>query len=154
MSVERHERLRGIALHYLGRRERTSAEVRERLVREDAGPEQVDAVIADLADDGLLNDERYARLFVQDRRSLDGWGRERIERALRDRGIEREIVAAAIAGEDDGATELDRALALLRRRFPRPPANRRESERALGVMVRKGFETDVALDALLAYGHA
>ncbi|MGH2886826.1 MAG: hypothetical protein ACRDPA_29725, partial [Solirubrobacteraceae bacterium] len=59
-------------------------------------------------------------------------------------------------GEGDGAgdeeeTELDRALAVLRRRFPTPPADRRDRERAFGVLVRKGYESELALDALAAH---
>ena len=48
-------------------------------------------------------------------------------------------------------SELDRALELLRRRFPTPPEDRRERERALGVLLRKGYESELALDALAAH---
>ena len=48
-------------------------------------------------------------------------------------------------------SELDRALELLRRRFPAPPRDRRERNRALGVMLRKGYDSELALDALAAY---
>jgi regulatory protein len=154
MSEEGLERLRGLALRYLGRRERTVAEVRERLARAEASEAQAEQVITELQADGLIDDARYARLFVEDRRTLDGWGSERIERSLRERGIDRDLIAAAFAETDDERTELDRALELLRRRFPQPPVERRERDRALGVMIRKGFETEVALDALAAHARA
>jgi regulatory protein len=48
-------------------------------------------------------------------------------------------------------TELDRALGLLRRRFSIPPRDRRERDRALGVLIRKGYDPDLALDAITAY---
>ena len=76
----------------------------------------------------LLDDARYARLFVEDKRTLEAWGSERIERELRARGVERELVAAALAdGDADAEGELDRALELLRRRFPEPPRDRRDA---------------------------
>ena len=62
-------------------------------------------------------------------------------------GVDRELVAAAV-GEQDGAAELDAAVALLARRFPSPPATPRECERALGVLVRKGYDLELAHDAL------
>lgn len=154
MSEESLERLRGLGLRYLGRRERTVAELRQRLDRAEASEAQAAQVIAELQADGLLDDARYARLYVEDRRTLDGWGSDRIERALRERGVDRDLIARAFADVDDERTELDRALELLRRRFPQPPADRRERDRALGVMIRKGFETEVALDALTAYARA
>ena len=48
-------------------------------------------------------------------------------------------------------SELDRAVAVLRRRFPDPPQDRRDRNRALGMLLRKGYESELALDALSAY---
>ena len=46
---------------------------------------------------------------------------------------------------------MERALELLRRRFPAPAGDRRERDRALGVLVRKGYDVDLALDAIAAH---
>jgi hypothetical protein len=59
----------------------------------------------------------------------------------------REQIAAALAEQDTGE-ELEAALALLRRRFPDPPATPRDCERALGLLVRKGYELELAHDAI------
>jgi regulatory protein len=40
---------------------------------------------------------------------------------------------------------------VLRQRFPSPPRDRRERERALGILLRKGYDIELALDALAAY---
>jgi regulatory protein len=151
VSVESHERLRQVALTYLGRRERTVAEMRLRLERDGTGLEAIDLVLDELMADALLDDARYARLFVEDKRTLEGWGSERIERELRARGVDRELVAGALGASDSEEGELDRALALLRRRFPDPPRDRRARDRALGVLVRKGYDSEVAVDALAAH---
>jgi regulatory protein len=89
-------------------------------------------------------------LFVQDKRELEQWGRKRIKRGLLARGIERELVDAAIEQEGAGG-DLDRALDLLRGRFPSPPRERRERDRALGVLLRKGYDSELALEALASY---
>ncbi len=132
--------------------------MRARLEREQLPADDVKAALELLEADGYLDDRRYARLFVEDRRTLDAWGTERIRRALRERGIERELIdAAVVEGDGDDGTggtrtpELERALALLHRRFPEPPRERRDRDRALGVMLRKGYSTELALDALAAY---
>ena len=41
----------------------------------------IDAVLGELCEQGYLDDARFAQRFAEDRRRLDGWGAERIERA-------------------------------------------------------------------------
>jgi regulatory protein len=139
-----------LAYAYLNRRERTTAELRAYLARKDLGEPAIDVALAELTELGYVDDARYARLFTQDKRTLEGWGGERIRRALRERGVERELVEHALSGDEAGG-ELARALELLRRRFPHPPADRRERDRALGMMIRKGYDGELALEALAAY---
>jgi regulatory protein len=147
-----------LAYRYLTRRERTVHEVRTRLEAKGADAAVVDQAVAILAEQGAVDDARFARLFVQDKRELEDWGAERIRRGLLARGVDRELIAEALenGGESgvDGATEteLDRALELLRRRFSTAPRDRRERDRALGVLIRKGYDPELALDALAAYG--
>lgn len=149
------DRALALGCAYLNRRERTIAEMRAHLLRRGVAAPLVDETIRTLADQRLLDDERFARLFVADKRELERWGSERVRRGLRARGIDRELADAALAAaEDDGSepeTELDRALAVLRSRFPVPPTDRRGRERALGVLLRKGYESELALDALAAH---
>ena len=103
---------------------------------------------------GYLDDARYARTFAEDRRALDGWGAERIERRLLALGVDREHIAAAL-GARAGSDELEAALELLRRRFrDTVPAGERERERALGMLVRKGYELELAYDAVRAFERA
>jgi regulatory protein len=158
---EKLQRALDLGYAYLNRRERTVAEVRAQLERKGVSPELIDPAVRTFAEQGFLDDERFARLFVCDKRELEQWGSERIRRGLLARGIDRELAERAVApgaGDRDPfageePTELERALELLRRRFPDPPRERRERDRALGVLVRKGYESEVALDALSAYAH-
>jgi regulatory protein len=152
---EQLQRALDLAYAFLNRRDRTISEVRSQLERNGIGAELTEASIATLIDQGYLNDARFARLFVADKRELEQWGSERIRRGLLSRGIERDLAEAALQRTRDDEppeeTELDRALALLRRRFPSPPSDRRERDRALGVLVRKGYDSELALDALAAH---
>ncbi|MFN8176136.1 MAG: regulatory protein RecX [Solirubrobacteraceae bacterium] len=138
-----------LALRYLGPRDRTVAEVRARLERSEVREPALAEALARLEALGALDDDGFAARFAEDRRALDGWGAERIARRLRERGIERELAesVAAPAGGRDG--ELAAALAVLERRFPSPPGDaRRERERAYGVLVRKGYDPELAADAV------
>jgi regulatory protein len=155
---ERLQKALDLAYAYLNPRDRTVSEVRQRLARGGVSAEVTENVVEILGEQGFLNDSRFARLFVADKRTLEQWGSERIRRGLVSRGIDRHLADAALAEEPAGAgdeeeleSELDRALALLRRRFPQPPEDRRERNRALGMLMRKGYESELALDALAAY---
>ena len=105
-----------------------------------------------LVEQGFLDDVRFAHLFVEDKRELKGWGADRIRQVLRSRGVEAEVVEEALADhEQDSEGEVERALAVLRRRFPSPPRERRERDRALGVLLRKGDHEELALEAIAAH---
>lgn len=142
-----------LAVGHLGKRDRTTAEIRRHLAGKEIGEPAAEAAVAELEQMGYLDDARYARVFAEDRRALDAWGPERIERRLMALGVDREHIAAAI-GERDGATELEAALELLRRRCREVPSNERERERALGMLVRKGYDLELAYDAVRAFERA
>jgi len=138
-----------LALAYLNRRERTEAEIRARLEGAGCAPGAIDGAIDELRTLGQVDDARFARLFAQDRRELDGWGRDRIARRLGELGIERELIDEVLAGEPE--EELRRAVELLGLRFPGGPGDpedTRARERAFGVLIRRGYELELAADAV------
>jgi len=146
-----------IAYRFLNRRERTVAEMRSRLEREDGIPAaEAEAAIAELLENGYLDDARYARVFAEDRRNLDQWGVDRITRTLRERGVDSELIGAALATLTEACeqTELERATALLAQRLPSGPAEPRDRDRAFGVLIRKGYDSDLAADAVRAWARA
>jgi regulatory protein len=148
--AERLQHALELAYRFLGRRDRTVAEVRERLEAQGVEEVHVDEVIAELTRLGYLDDARYARRFAEDRRTIDAWGAERIERRLLAVGVDRGLISTAL-GERGAAEELDAALTVLRRRLPHPPDDDRERERALGILVHKGYDLELAYDAVRAY---
>ncbi|MGH2914844.1 MAG: regulatory protein RecX [Solirubrobacteraceae bacterium] len=152
----RLEHALGLACADLNRRSHTVSEVALRLARNGVAEDVVQAAIESLVAANLLDDERFARAFVSDKRELGQWGSDRIRRGLLARGIAPELAAAALeqpvpAWGQEPQSELERALELLRRRFPTAPHDRRERERALGVLLRKGYDSELALDAMAAH---
>lgn len=144
-----------LAYQLLARRERTVSEVRAHLLGRDIDEASAAAAVEELIEQGYLDDARFARLFAQDKRALAQWGSERIRRALLARGIDRELADATLASGDvagEQISEFDRALDVLRQRFPAAPRGRRERERALGMLLRKGYEPELALEALQVHG--
>jgi regulatory protein len=149
-SGARLERALELAYRHLGRRDRTVSEVRRHLEAKGIEPASVAAAVAELELQGYLDDARFAVRFAEDRRALDGWGAERIERRLLALGVAPEPIAAALAGRD-GEQELAAAIAILRRRFAAPPVDDRGRDRALGLLVRRGYALELAYDAVRAF---
>jgi regulatory protein len=143
----RLQQAREEAWRALNRRERTIAELARLLAAKRVEPEAIETVVSELCEQGYLDDASYAQRFAEDRRRLDGWGAERIERKLLALGVDRELVAAAV-GAQETEDELAAAMAIVARRFPDPPATPRERDRALGVLLRKGYALELAHEAI------
>ena len=80
--------------------------------------------------------------------ALDGWGAERIEQRLRALGVAPDVAAAA-AGERSAARPSWRPRSrCCAGACPPRPTTPRERDRALGILVRKGYGLEVAHDAL------
>lgn len=141
------ERARGLAWRSLNKRDRTVDEVGGMLLGKRVEPAVADQVVTELIDLGYLDDARYAERFAEDRRRLDAWGSDRIARRLRELGVDQESIEAAVAAQDP-EEELSAARELLRRRCPAPPTTRAERDRALGILMRRGYAPELALDAL------
>ena len=151
--AERLERARALAWRALNRRERTELELCGILAEKRVAPDEARTVLEELLAGGFVDDAAYAQRFADDRRRLDAWGSDRIERRLRALGVACEHIAAALAGQEPG-DELEAAVALLRRRVPEPPRTPRERDRALGILVRKGYDLELAHDALRRHAGA
>jgi regulatory protein len=142
-----------LAYRYLGRRDRTVVEIRRHLAGKRVEPDLIDASVAELLEQGYLDDARYARRFAEDRRTLDSWGTDRIEQRLIAVGVDRADIAAALTAQP-AEDELAAAVALLQRKLREPPVDDRGREKALGLLVRKGYELEVAYDAVRVFERA
>jgi len=151
LTAADYERALGLAYGYVGRRERTMAELRAHLESREVDAATADAVITSLTEQGYLDDRRFARLFTEDKRQLEQWGDERIRRGLAAHGLDPELIEQAIGQDGGEEAQLDRALALLRRRLAQPEPGRRGRERALGLLLRRGYNYEIADRAVRAH---
>ena len=135
-----------LALKALSYKERTESELRAWLGERGVGEAEIEEVIALLIEAGAIDDASFAQRYAEDKRQLAGWGPDRISAALEGRGVAREHIEAALGGEDEEA-QLERAVALLGDRGM-SCADGRERERALGLLVRRGFSLELAYEAV------
>lgn len=165
-SIDDPEVVLAAAFRFLEARARSVAETRRRL--SDAGyrPELIDGAIARLLAIGLLDDEAFARHWVESRDRARPRGEIALRRELRLRGVEPQVIAAALDerrradaegpfgathdGDDaGGAVEPDEAAArrLLERRrrdLDRVADPRKRRARAYALLARNGFGPETA----------
>jgi regulatory protein len=149
MDVETHKRRDDafeVALAALRRRERATAELGAWLATRGYGSEEIEATIGRLTEVGELDDERFARRYAEDKRELRGWGAERIREALASRGIPPAQVESALEADSHGA-QVERASDLLAQRGQPLDADA-DRARALGYLTRRGYEYEVAYEAI------
>ncbi len=131
--------LRERALRHLARRDHSRAELARKLAAH-GDADEIDAVIERMGELGLQSDTRYAEAFV--RGKAGRFGASRLRSELARRGIDRDLINEAIAGECV-ESEGDRARAVLRGRFTEPPADAREWARQARFLQTRGFAPDL-----------
>ena len=135
-----------LAVRALSHKERSAAELATWLAQRDVAAADVETVIDRLTAIGELDDERFARLFAEDKMELAGWGSERVREALLARGIAPEHIEAALAGDSE-EVQVDRAGELLVRRG-RSIDSEAEKTSALGYLTRRGYPYEIAHEAI------
>jgi len=93
---------------------------------------------------GLQSDERFAESYVQSKFS---WGGQRLRLEMMRKGIEKELIEAAIEQHLDEAPRCAEVLATKLRGQP-VPEDYKERQKLLAFLVRRGFGLDTAKHAL------
>lgn len=139
------------ALHYLGFRPRSVAQMRAYLGKKEFSPESIDAVIERLEEYGYLNDADLAARVVENETKTRGVGLRVAKQKLYRSGIDNETAQAAIDGVAP-ETERENARALARKLAAKltdeDPIKRKQ--KLYRRLLAKGFSYDVAKEALRA----
>src|ERR1700748_3229031 len=99
----REEQARTLCLRLLTARARTRAELEGQLTKR-GYPEDVSTRVLDrLADVGLIDDTDFAEQWVRSRRVNAGKGKRALAAELRTKGVDDDVVTAALADIDAGA---------------------------------------------------
>lgn len=95
------------ALRLLASRSRSETEMRARLGMRGIEPAAIEDELIRLRNSGLLDDQKFARAWVEDRKRMAPRGRRMLRYELLGRGIEPESVDIATDGIDDRETALE-----------------------------------------------
>jgi regulatory protein len=137
------------AARFLEARQRSVTEVRRRLRGAGYRPELVDGAIERLQDLGILDDEAFARAWVESRDRARPRGERAIREELRLKGVDRatiDVVLEERRGADEDEPDRDAAERLIERNarsLARVADPRKRRERAYALLARNGFDPEV-----------
>ncbi|MGL6072046.1 recombination regulator RecX [Craterilacuibacter sp.] len=129
--------LKARAVELLSRREYSRRELQQRLKPYTENPDEIEAVLTDLAERHWQSDERFAGQFAEAKGRR--WGSRRLTQALREKGVDNETIAGAIEGHDDLAI----ACQVWLRKFGTLPATPQDKARHMRFLAARGFPMDV-----------
>lgn len=135
----------GCALKYLTGKDRTVHEMQVYLDGKDFGEADVDATVARLIETGLLNDVRYAEMFVETRLNTKPVSRAHLYRQMLEHGLEKSVIEEALAAVDS-ETEYRNAVEVAKKyvRQYRSQEEEKLRERVLSRVLSRGFSYDAA----------
>jgi SOS response regulatory protein OraA/RecX len=135
---------RALVLRWLGQRELTTSQARQRLRRRHYAEPAIAAALDALTAEGLLDDGRAARARARHDVAIKRRGPGRALRQVQALGVDRDTARAAVAevfADVDQDALLAEALGRRLRQQPLP-ADRKALARLYGWLVRQGFDAD------------
>lgn len=137
------------AIVYLSYRDRSIAEMNQRLSNKGYPAEVIENVIHNLEEADLLNDERFALSFSKYKVEDKSWGPEKLRFELRVKGIEKELAEEVINRIYEKYSQNDLIQKLISRRIKnRQDVNRAEMKKHIDYLKRRGFRWDVIREAI------
>lgn len=142
------KKARDKAIYYLQFSGKTESELRKKLAEQEFSPASVDSAIEFVKKYRYLDDEDYARRFIE--RNRNKKSRKQMQFDLAQKGVAREILEVVF--EDMDVDEEAQILLLLEKRnYPKEAASREEKQKISAYFARKGFSYDAISSALIQY---
>lgn len=149
-ELSREEQARALCLRLLTARARTRAELTGQLTKR-GYPDDVSAQVLDrLAAVGLVDDADFAEQWVRSRRLNAGKGKRALAAELHTKGVDNELITAALADIDAGA-ERERAEQLVGDKLRRERLaddDAKLARRLVGMLARRGYSQAMAFDVV------
>jgi regulatory protein len=148
-AADEIERARDKALNYLSYRPRSEAEVRRYLSKREFSEVVVEEVIAYLTEIDLVDDEAFARFWVENRTRCRPRGRRGLVYELRQKGVSSVAIESALVDYDEEAAAWRVAEEQARRLTHVSPDQFKR--RLRGRLARRGFPYSLIREILATY---
>lgn len=150
------EKLLEKTLKYLSFRPRSEKEIHDYLTKKNATPEIHEKIFSYLIDARLIDDEEFARWWINQRTTFRLRGKRIIKLELVQKGISQEILEKVFSNSDEQPVDdIELAKKLVRKRLPRVRdfPTKIIYEKLSGFLARRGFGWETikkSIDEVLA----
>ncbi len=145
LFLEEKEKIRNRAYRLLSYRDRSSREMRERLIHAGFDADLVDDVVRGLLADDTLNDERFAQAFLRDYTAVRPKGNRFISRELVKKGIAKETIESVLKTRDE--RELLRHF-IQKKLKQFDPRDFKDRQKIIRRLLHHGFTPELVYEAL------
>lgn len=128
----------GLALAYVARRLRSEWELRDYCKRKGYAPELTEAIISRLNRSGFVDDEIFARRWVENRRLLKATSAKKLRLELRQKRIADDIISAVLAEDETDERQVLRELIEKKRK----QTKYQDDQKLMMFLARQGFSYD------------
>lgn len=144
------ERAKSRAINYISGKLKTKYEVRLKLKENDFAEDVVDEVLDILEKEEYLNDKIYCEIFIEDKKNLNGYGKNKIKSLLIQKGISKNIFEDFL-NEFEYDEEFDNALKMGIKKLEllsNEEDNFKKKQKIINYLTYRGFGFDVINDVL------
>ncbi len=129
-------------------RPRSEKELRDRLFRKGFGSATVHDVISLLKEKNIIDDFKFARLWVESRMRTNPKGDMLLRKELRMKGISASIIEKVLSEKESGEGSLARTLAGQRLESLKKLPKEKARKKLFDFLARRGFDFDVIEDTV------
>lgn len=144
------ERAKSRAINYISGKLKTKYEVRLKLKENGFAEDVIDGVLDILEKEEYLNDKVYCEIFIEDKKKLNGYGKNKIKSLLIQKGISKNIFEDFL-NEFEYDEEFDNALKMGIKKLEllsNEEDNFKKKQKIINYLTYRGFGFDVINDVL------
>ena len=138
------------AANFLKTRERSQKEIKDKLKTKDYSEVVIEKVLEKLERLDIVNDKRFAEMFVRDRMKLKPKGKKVLQLELMQKGIDRNIIEEVLSEMLSGDNELElakRVLAKAEKKYAGLEENIKR-DKIIKYLLGKGFAYNIIEEVL------
>lgn len=136
------DRIKSFLLRQLAKRPYPRKTLLNKLTSKGFTRYSAESVLTDFEQKGWIDDESYARSYVNDKYNLSGWGPKKIEMYLKRDGVPERVIQSAIKSLEPNESTIDTLVKLVNKRklhFLREKDTFKRKKKVVDYLLRKGF---------------
>lgn len=139
------------SLFVLNLRLRTAGEMRDKMQQRGYSAETIDTVVQQLTDERLIDDSRYAEIFIENMKLYKYYGFFQMKKKLFSKKLPKDLIDEKLADLVTADDEKEIAQRFLKREIGETKAKSlplEERQRLMRRLVARGFRTDVIMSLI------